>query len=100
MNVDIEVGRNPTTHAQSVIAKGWQTVVCRASSSDDAGKEGSSLSIDSECLDLDRQLNDEVDNREEEIEESEPRKGNPVPLMHEQGEDLYLEKKMSQHTTS
>lgn len=81
--------------------KGRQTVVCRASGSDDAVKEGSSLGIDSEGLDLDRELNGEVDNREEEIEESEPRKGNPVPLMREEGEAaLYYLVRNDQHTTS
>jgi len=68
-NVDVEVGRNPTTHAQSVITEERQTVVCGVSGGDDTGKEGSGLGIDSESLDLERQLNDEVGNGEEEIKE-------------------------------
>lgn len=48
------------------------------------------MGIDSEGLDLEGQLNDEVGNREEEIKEGEPRKGNPVPLEYKQDEaDLY-----------
>jgi len=89
-NVDVEVGRNPTTHAQSVITKERQAVACGVGGSDNAGKEGSGLGIDSEGLDLEGQLNDEVGNREEEIKEGEPRKGNPVPLEYKQDEaDLY-----------
>lgn len=89
-DIDIEVGRNPTTHTQSITTKERQTVVSGVGGSDNAGKEGSSLGIDSKGLDLERKLNDKVGNREDEIKEGKSRKGNPVPLKCKQDEtDMY-----------
>lgn len=53
-NVDVEVGRNPTTHTQSVITNERQIVACSVGGSDNAVKECSGLRIDSEGLDLER----------------------------------------------
>ena len=79
-DIDVQVGRDPATHAQDVAIEKWETLVRRLRGVNNIGQEGRGVGIDGESLDLKRELDEEMNDGKAEIKESKSRKGNPVPL--------------------
>jgi hypothetical protein len=78
--VGVEIGRDVGTHADLVVSCGGEAAVSGISLESDAEKQCGGIGVDSECADLQGNLESKVDEREDDIGCGELGESEAVPL--------------------